>query len=297
MYLFQKIEELMMEYNDARRDIGKFILNEKGNILNYSMKEVAELTYTSKPTLVRFAKALGYNGWKEFIKAFTEETFYQQTSGIYTDPNFPFSEGDTVKDIILSLKNLQIESIMDTVDLLDPKMVDKATDILYNANNIVIYGVSPNTFNAHIFRRKMLSIGKNVVVASSNEAGLLSSTLTKNDCAIVISYSGNNKTKEPLCYIKSLQDKEIPLIAITSGGNNYLRENIECVFTISSRERLYSKISNFSTDQSISFILNTLYSSYFAKDYRNNLQYKIRNAEILEEPRMTTLSNVMEKRY
>lgn len=62
MLLFQRIEELAYKHTDARRTIGEFLLTEKSKIENYSMQEIAEKTFTSKSSMVRFAKALGFSG-------------------------------------------------------------------------------------------------------------------------------------------------------------------------------------------------------------------------------------------
>lgn len=97
MYLFQKIEELMLIYQDARKNIAEFILNERDRILKLSMQEIADYTFTSKATLVRFAKTLGYSGWKEFIRVFMEESVHQETHYTSINPNFPFDEHDSVK--------------------------------------------------------------------------------------------------------------------------------------------------------------------------------------------------------
>ena len=65
MFLFQKIEETMMRYTDARHAVGEFILQEQDKLYQYTVTEIAEKTFTSKATVVRFAKAMGYDGWKE----------------------------------------------------------------------------------------------------------------------------------------------------------------------------------------------------------------------------------------
>lgn len=62
MFLFQKIEETMMKYSDARHAVGEFIIREQGKVHEYTIGEIAERTYTSKATVVRFAKAMGYDG-------------------------------------------------------------------------------------------------------------------------------------------------------------------------------------------------------------------------------------------
>ena len=124
-------------------------------------------------------------------------------------------------------------------------------------------------------RWKFLSIGLHIHVAEEGEFGMLSRTLTHEDCAILISYSGNNVHRNPMALVDIFKRNRVPMIAITSGGHNYLQQNIDCVFELSAQERLYSKISNFASEQSLLFILNVIFACYFQKDYSKNLTYKI----------------------
>lgn len=289
MFLFQKIEELMMNYGDARHAIGEFVLHEKDNLYKYTINEIAEYTYTSKATVVRFAKTLGYDGWKEFMKAFISEIKYQVNHQNDADVNYPFKENDSVETIIEKIKTLQIESIQDTADLLDTAMLEKATAYLLKARHIVIFGISPNSFLGELFRRKMITIGKQVDLARSGESGIIARTLNKDDCAIMISYSGNNEAADPMVHLSVLLENEVPTIGITSGGDNYLHRNLSCILTMSSKERLYTKIANFSTEESLQFIFNVLFANYFVKNYQDNNLYKIRNSKILESVRVAAL--------
>ena len=56
---------------------------------------------------------------------------------------------------------------------------------------------------------------------------------------------------------------------------------------ITTREKLYSKIGSFSTNSSISFLLDVLYSCVFSKDYQKNLQYKIKISERFDQRKTT----------
>lgn len=132
-------------------------------------------------------------------------------------------------------------------------------------------------------------------VAVTGETGIIAAALDKNDCAIMISYSGNNPTKDPVDKIKILKKNKVRIIGITSGGNNYMREKIDCIFTIASRERLYTKIANYSTEESIQYILNVLFSCLFAKNYRENKNYKIFNSRMLERERNTSIKQLQDK--
>lgn len=294
MYLFQQIEEIALLYRDTRKNIAEFVLGEKNKVLNMSMQEIADCNYTSKATLVRFAKTLGFRGWQEFVRAFMEESVYQETHYTSTDPNIPFTEDHSAKEIIHKISSLHMESILDTIDCLDISMLEQAVDRLKSASRIAVFGMNPNSFYGDLFKWKMLSIGCQVIVAKVGEAGMTARTLTSGDCGILISYSGNNPQKEPVTQLQSLLNNNVKLIGITGGGNNYIREHVDCVLTISSHERLYSKISNFSSEESILMILDLLYSCYFARDYQKNLTYKINNSRELESSREASLGNMKE---
>lgn len=294
MYLFQRIEEMMMEYHDARQIIAEFLLNEKNHLYQYTMDEIAQLTYTSKPTLVRFAKTLGYRGWKDFMRALIEEVKYQDTHPTEINPNFPFYEKDSYHDIIDKISRLEIESIIDTTHLIKEEMLELAVIRLSKAKRIIVFAMKPNNYYIKSLQWKFLSIGKHIEIGEDGEFGMHARTLTKDDCAIIISYSGNNVTREPMCYIELLKQNHVPMIGITSGGNNYIHQMIDCIFEISSRERLYSKISTFATEQSSLLIFNVIFACFFKKDYHKNLVYKIENSKSLEEQRIATLNQMKE---
>lgn len=294
MYLFQQIEELKLRYRDARKEVAEFVLQERGHLENYSMKEVAALTYTSKPTLVRFAKSLGFSGWKEFMQAFVREEHYQESHYSDINANLPFDSQDTTEDIIRKISDLQVESILDTADLMELPTVETAVKRICDARRIVLFGMSPNTLVAQLFRRKMGTIGCMITIPSLDESGTYAYSLESEDLAIIVSYSGNNENREPMSYIHILEKNQVPMIGITSGGSNYIREHIDCVLTMSSRERLYSKVSNFSTEASLASIFNILYSCCFAEDYQRNLEYKIHNSINLEYRRGASLNEMQE---
>lgn len=289
MNLLHKVEEAMMQYGgSSRRSIGDFILKEKNDLHKYSLQEIAGQTYTSKAAVVRFAQALGFSGWKEFVKAFTEEQSYQAQHYSNIDANFPFTKDSRRKDIINQLCSLQVESLLDTADLLNEAPLDECAALLLGSRRVAMFGLSPNFALAELFKRKMLSIGRQVELPSQGDVGLLAHSLDKYDCAVIISYSGNSPTTDALSVLPTLKQRNVPIIGITSVGDNLLRQKADYTLSISSYERLYSKISTFGTENSILFILNVLFSICFAADYDANLERKIGTARELESTRRVT---------
>ena len=279
----------MMQYGgSSRRSIGDFILKEKNDLHKYSLQEIADQTYTSKAAVVRFAQALGFSGWKEFVKAFTEEQSYQAQHYSNIDANFPFTKDSRRKDIINQLCSLQVESLLDTADLLDEAPLDECAALLLGSRRVAMFGLNPNFALAELFKRKMLSIGRQVELPSQGDVGLLAHSLDKYDCAVIISYSGNSPTTGALSVLPTLKQRNVPIIGITSVGDNLLRQKADYTLSISSYERLCSKISTFGAENSILFILNVLFSICFAADYDANLERKIGTARELESTRRVT---------
>lgn len=289
MSLIHKVEQMMMEYGSgSRQSIGAFILDKKASLAKYSLQEIADATYTSKAAVVRFAKALGFSGWKDFLKAFWEEQSYQEQHYTDIDANYPFGPDSTRQDIINQLCSLQIESLLDTADLLDAAPLEECTSLLLRSKRIAVFGLNPNITLAELFKRRMLTIGRQVELPNMGDSGLLAHSLTAEDCALIISYSGNSITHGPLSVLPALEERGVPVIALTSVGDNLLRQRATYTLSISSYERLYSKISTFATENSILYILNILFACCFATDYEANMSYKIDTARRLEVDRRTT---------
>ena len=282
MSLIHKVEEITMEYGGgARHSIGTFILEKKSALTRYSLQEIADATYTSKAAVVRFAKALGFSGWKEFLKAFWEEQSYQEQHYTDIDANYPFDADSSRQDIINQLCSLQVESLLDTADLLDGAPLAECAELLLRSRRIAMFGLNPNLTLAELFQRKMLSIGRQVELPSMGDSGLLAHSLTAEDCAVIISYSGNSIHHGPLSVLSALEERGVPVIALTSVGDNLLRQRADYTLSISSYERLYSKISTFATENSILYILNVLFSCCFAADYQANISRKVGTARRL----------------
>jgi DNA-binding MurR/RpiR family transcriptional regulator len=296
MLLSQKIEHMVCYSQDSQKTVGEFLLKEKWNLPKYSMQEIADATYTSKSTLVRVAKQLGFHGWNDFIAEYKDELRYMASHKVGEDVNMPFSESDSTLEIAGKISSVMYESQQETLQLLEQHTLDNVVDALLDAKRICMFGLSINYFMAEIFQHKMILIGRPVEIISQAEQRFQAETMTKDDVAIMISYSGNDERRNPTSLIPGLEKNQVPIVGITSMGDNLLRRHSTYTLTIASRERLYSKIGSFATEASIMLILDTIYACYFEKNYDENMRYKISLSKNTERNRYSTTSGVMENK-
>lgn len=285
MFLFQKIEELGMGKNSSAAVISAYILEDRSRILKKNLQDIAAETYTSKASVVRFAQALGFHGWKDFLQDYVKELNYQAQFSQDIDFNFPFEAGSTTEEIARNLRTLAVQTLDDTLENLNYGDISRAVNLMQRASRIVVFCVSPHTYIASLFQRKMMTIQKPTQVVVSREMGISARSMTSQDLAIIISYAGENPDAEPMKVVSYLREHKIPMIAITSAGSNYLRQQVSTVLTMTTRENLYNKIATFSTEESVLYLLNLLYACFFARQFERNRASKTESARILEKHR------------
>lgn len=285
MLIGQKIEHMICEYEDARKIIGTYVLKQKKQLTKLSMQEIAEETFTSKATLVRFAKKLGYGGWNEFLSAYIDEVDYMERTVSNVNVNKPFEQDDNFLEIASKVTAVVQESGKDTLSLINEDILKEAVHLLASANRICIFAISVNLALAKLFQHKMIMIGKNVEIIDQSEQAILATTLHAGDCGIFISYSGNDEERAPMNLLSTLKERNVSIVALTSMGDNILRSHADVTLTISSRERLYNKVASYASETSIMLLLDILYSCYFALHYQSFYENRTTIAKEVEVKR------------
>ncbi len=255
------------------KTVAQYLIDHMNEISKISITDISSHTFTSNSTTVRLAQKLGYHGWKELKTACIEEQRYLNTHFHHVDPNVPFHKEDSFMKIADNISTLLSESILDTKSLIQEEQLYKATEAIATHSIINIFGITFSIEVAHDFKMKMLSIGKHVnVVSNPEEYTFFFEASNPNVCSIFISYSG--ETIELIHLATQLRIKGYPTIAITSIGDNALSKACYCWLPLSTREKIVSKIANYTSNISTHYILDVLYSTVFAMHYDQNLSYK-----------------------
>ena len=104
--------------------------------------------------------------------------------------------------------------------------------------------------------------------------------IPSDDCCIFISYSG--QTEPLLDAAQVLHNNGVPMIALTSIGENDLSHLANASLYVSTREKSYKKIGAYTSLESIHLLMDILYSCYFQVHYDENYSHKIKLAQLTE---------------
>lgn len=284
MSIIDLIEET--NFSSSEQEAVSYILQQGYNIKDLTLKEMAKESYTSPATFVRVAQRLEFKGWNEFKDEFLKEMNYFDRQIKNLDLNIPFDNNDSVISIAHKITEVKKETLEDTLDLFTYKSLTAAVDLLNQATEIKIFASNINILLAKEFQFKMNRIKKAVSI-SELEGEHIYDVLNMQDhsVALVISYSGSSKKMNEI--MKTLTSRNIPIIAITSLTENLLTKDSDIVLHMSTREKLYSKVGQYSSNTSIMHILDILYSALFAKHFQPNMSHTIQTSKIANYRRAT----------
>lgn len=235
MNVLQYIKQNYDSFTDREKLIADYLIETKERIISMSARDIAEATKTSAPTVVRFAKKIGFNTLNELKLKLSINISKEEEAGAI---QFQYLDNDLgTKNIIYGIKQ-SVDSIMEqTVSLLDEECLDKAIELLISAKNIYIFSVGVSGLVGQDFYYKLSRMNKRCICNTDTHLQITSSVLLEEgDVALAISYSG--ETKEVIKCVKNARRRKVPVISITKASvNNTIADISDIVIRIPAVEK------------------------------------------------------------
>lgn len=257
------------DFTDNDSILARYILSNAELVLSMSIYQLSSNTHISVAGIVRFCKKCGASGFRNFKILLARD--YEQTLLTVEDidANMPFSKGDDPLTISSKIAKLTTETTLSTQNLLTTRKLQKVISLFKSAKNIYGIGVSGNYIRLSDFQLKLLQINYHLqLIPLQAEQFYLSINSTEDDIAIIISRSGS--TAEVVNDAKHFRQNSTPIIAITDSEHNPLATYANVVLLIPPKETSPFGVSNFSSQISVEYILNTIYSCLFNNNFDEN---------------------------
>ena len=249
----------------TEQQLGQTVLAMGENVRGLSIKEFARQANVSVASIHRFCKKLGLEGFKELKVELVRAASYAD-SAPEVDIDFPFDATSTPAQVMERMEGLYQTTLAETQELLDPTQLDQAAKLIVRAGTVDIYTGSHNLYPAGMFRDRLLSAGKSATCHDSVEAQVRTALASGPDhVAIVISYSGLAPNLSEILPI--LSSRHVPVIVIGTPHCARIHPGFAAYLTVSDHESMTHRITQFASHIAVQYVLDSLYSSYFAKDY------------------------------
>ena len=256
------------------KDVADYLLSEGTGISSLSMKQLAARTYTSKSTLVRFAKMAGYAGWTAYRRDFLVEmsqTEAQHTTSAAVDVNFPFAKGAPTPEISDALLRIQALATNEVSKSVNAATLEMSARAILSSRNVMFIGAMQNRERGRILALNLGLVGILCHVPSHEQVPILAQQLGAGDCVIVASYSGDLEHM-PMSVVPALRERGVAVVAITNSERSRLGAIANHTLGFAPLEHLHDKVGAFYSGACTSIILDLLYAACYALRYEQSKQ-------------------------
>lgn len=192
------IESYYPSLTKGEKKVADYILENNKSLIYQSLKELSKNIEVGEATIIRFCNKIGLNGFQELKLILAKEDSEIETK----EENF-----------IDKVTNNIIDAINKTKDLLNTDSLNKVTELIYEKNRILIYGVGSSGIAAQDMQSKLLRFGKTSLSVTDSHYQLMNSaTLNKND--LVIAFSLTGYTEDIVDSLKLAKKNGVYIVAI-----------------------------------------------------------------------------------
>jgi DNA-binding MurR/RpiR family transcriptional regulator len=170
--LSAEIRQRFDEFSRSQKDVGQYIVDHLDEAAFHTAEELARRANTSSSTVVRFAQALGFEGFPE-LQASAREEYRRRHAGGETDPLsaqplFPIDQ--TEFEAALAADHV---NVVETAKKIDRDEVAAAVERVSRAERILLCGTDQMAFFASYLRHLLMLLDLRAeVVASPSQEGL-----------------------------------------------------------------------------------------------------------------------------
>ena len=229
--------QAQLRYNDmgkSEKKVADWLFSHSGEILPYSITDLASKCDSSEATIVRFSKRLGYSGYQE-LKLFLAQEYEKKV----IVPNI--TGADDCFSIFEKVCNDAYMSLERTKKTLSAESMTRAAKLISEARRVVVIGLGTSAQVAEDASNKFLRAGCNSsAYADTHMQAIAVSQLKAGDVVIGISQSGSSK--DIVEAMKTARSHGATTISITSKERSPIARQSDVLLLTDTEETRHSSL-------------------------------------------------------
>jgi len=251
------------QFTNAERQIADIILKDPNKIVESSITDLSRRAgVKSEASVVKFYKKLNLDSFQQFKVLLAQDLAKAPLEIVYED----IEENDSAEMITQKIFNATIRAIMDTLNSIDPEVIERAAELFKDAKRILFFGFAASAAVAFDAFHKFTRIGKNCLFSNDEHImATIMATASSDDLLVAISHTG--ETKSMVRFAEKALENGMSVVTITGNENSSLAKASTIVLSTNTREtRIRTDAMTSRIVQLV--ILDTIYSMLAMKDKR-----------------------------
>ena len=206
--LLKSIAQARENLRKSEQKVADYVLAHANEVIHMRIVDLASEANVSEPTVVRFCRALSYDGFQDF-----KLTLAQGLASNNHFEQFSLNSKDTVTEFKEKIFDSMIGNLLNIKEQLDTTTVERAIAALAKARRVEFYGFGASapvcTDAAHKFHRLKVSS-----TSYSDPHMQAISAVSLDDRDVVVAISQTGRTKDLLHTVKLVKETGTTVIAL-----------------------------------------------------------------------------------
>lgn len=247
----------VINFTPQEKVVVEYIKQYPDCIIHYNAQELSKLMYVSPPTIARFVKKLGFNGFLDFKLAYVQEHLH-----LARKESLLLNKESRIEDVIEFLPQAYAEIIQETKLLIKKESFVRCINYMFQAKQIDFYANDNNYIQIQSACLRLNAIGIRAQAFNTLNHLYIETLKSQDTLAFVVSHSGKNKTMVETAY--HLRKKRVRVIAITGNLDPTLELVCNESLYIVSKTKMLQR-DTISYNLSLNYILDILVMSMTLK--------------------------------
>jgi len=233
--LIRRITENQASLRKSEAKVANYVLANASEVIKMRIVDLASRSEVSEPTVIRFCKAIGFDGFQSFKLQLAQQL---GLGSVFTQ--FAVADNDTVADLINKVFDTTVGSLITAREEINSEVLEQAITTISNARRVEFYGFGASGSVAadaqhkffrlqlssaaytdpHIQRMSAISLGPEDVVVAISQSGetqalLESVALAREAGANVIGLAPHNTSLSRVCNLAIYVNMEEDLKSFT----------------------------------------------------------------------------------
>lgn len=214
----ERIDHVYASLRPAERAVAQFVRSHLDHAADMTVGQLAEAARVSQPTVIRFARKLGFDGYRELRYVLAHP---QETHAATVDPleGFDLNPWDSVDTVAAKAVNGATALLDELGAAIDPAKLHRAVEPITTARLIDVYAVENSLVPATDLFTKLSYLG--LPCRLNTDAYLQqigAGHLTGADTAIAFSYSGSSADTVKALHLAKTQGARTIAVTNTVGA-------------------------------------------------------------------------------
>ena len=216
--ILSQIRRVRHELSPAELRVAEHVIAHARAVVNDPIAEIARAADVSQPTVIRFCRSLGCEGLSDF-----KLRLASGLTGTVPVTHIQVTNDDSALELGAKVLGNTASSILQVRSQLNKDMIERAIDLIMNANRVEFYAIGHYGVVANDAQFKFLRLGIPCSAHTDSRLQLLSaSVLGVQDVVVVSSSSG--RLPELLEVVEKARERGAKVIAIATSHSPLIRK-------------------------------------------------------------------------